>query len=102
MIHAIEPLTSALKHARTHHKLSQRDLSQKTGLPQAQISRIENAGVDLKTSTLIELARALDLEVMLIPRKYLPAVTYLTQSAADSENAAARPAYTLDGAADDD
>ena len=66
----LDYLTKALKKAREGKKLSQRALSRKVGMPQAQISRIEQSSVDLRTSTLIELARALDLEVVLVPRKF--------------------------------
>lgn len=67
-------------------------------MPQAQISRIESGAIDLKASTLIELARALDLEVMLVSRRQVPAVKGLTGLLENTENqaASARPAYTLD------
>lgn len=98
MVYALEYLAKALREAREDKKLSQRTLSQKTGMPQAQISRIENSAVDLQTSSLIELARSLDLEVMLIPRKYVPAVKGLTRisQSADTEEQPPRPAYTVD------
>lgn len=43
-------------------------------MPQSHISKIENAGVDLRISSLTEIARALDLELMFVPRKAVPAV----------------------------
>ena len=98
MAYMLDYLTKALKKAREGKKLSQRALSRKVGMPQAQISRIEQSSVDLRTSTLIELARALDLEVVLVPRKYLPAVTALTSPASSNREAvgdAPRPAYSL-------
>ena len=44
------------------------------GVPQSHISKIENGAVDLKLSSLVQIARALDLELKLIPRKAIPAV----------------------------
>ena len=41
---------------------------------------IETGGVDLRASTLVQLARALDLELVLAPRRVLPAVQSLTES----------------------
>jgi transcriptional regulator with XRE-family HTH domain len=98
MASVLEYLTGALKKAREDKKLSQRALSRRVGMTQAQISRIEQSSVDLRTSTLIELARALDLEVVLVPRKYLPAVKALTSPASSNREAvgdAPRPAYFL-------
>jgi len=72
-------------------------------MPQAQISKIENAAVDMQASTLIELARALDLEVMLVPRKQVPAVKSIVGAAGQdaSESVSPRPAYALDSEGDD-
>jgi len=97
MVDEIEYLARALKKAREDKKLSQRALSQRIGMPQAHISKIENAAVDLRASNLIEMARALDLEVMLVPRKYVPAVTSLTdRQKVKTEDYEQRPAYSLD------
>ncbi len=103
MIYVLEYLAKALKSAREGKKLSQRALSKATGMPQAQISKIENAAVDMKASTLIQLSRALDLEVMLVPRKHVPAVKTIIGSSAEpsGEQAPQRPAYALDGEDDD-
>jgi HTH-type transcriptional regulator/antitoxin HipB len=103
MIYVVEYLAEALKAARAGKKLSQRGLSKTTGMPQAQISKIENAAVDLKASTLIELARALDLEVMLVPRKHVPAVKSLIglTATSGSDTVPPRPAYALDDEGDD-
>lgn len=68
MVTAIANLASALKQARQRSHLSQRALGRKVGMPQAQISKIENAAVDPKVSTLVALARAVDLELTLVPR----------------------------------
>jgi transcriptional regulator with XRE-family HTH domain len=98
MIPVIQHLTIALKTARAEKNWSQRQLSKTTGLPQAQISRIENSAVDLKASTLIELARALDLEVMLVPRRHVPTVKGLAEllDTTETQVTVAPPAYTLD------
>ncbi len=67
-------------------------------MPQGRLSKIENAAVDLQTSNLLAIARALDLEVMLIPRSLVPAVTSLirqTEQTAKPEEAP-HPAYALD------
>jgi len=75
--YALEEIGTLLKEARERKGLSQRALSTAADLPQAQISKIENGHVDLKLSTLLKLARTLDLEPVLIPRSALPAVRSL-------------------------
>jgi transcriptional regulator with XRE-family HTH domain len=80
MIYAIEDIARTLKEAREAKGLSQRALSAKVGLTQAHISSIENAGSNLHLSNLMELARALDLEVMLVPRKAVPAAQGLMRN----------------------
>ena len=74
MSYAIEHIAESLKAARERKGISQRALSAKAGVPQSHISKIENGAVDLRLSSLVELARVLDLELTLVPRKKLPAV----------------------------
>ena len=69
-----EQLFKSLKKARKAKGLSQRELSAKSGVPQSHISKIESGGVDLRVSSLINIARNLDLELELVPRKTVPAV----------------------------
>jgi transcriptional regulator with XRE-family HTH domain len=82
MTYASEEIINALKKGREAKGLSQRDLSARTGVPQSHISKIESGSADIRLSSLIELARALDLEVKLVPRKALPAVDSVVRSTA--------------------
>lgn len=70
----------ALKQARLNLGLTQRALGERVRLPQSHISKIEQGGVDLQLSSLTELARALELEVQLVPRQALPAVEGVVRS----------------------
>jgi transcriptional regulator with XRE-family HTH domain len=87
MPYAGDHILAALKAARTEKALSQRDLSKEAGVPQSHISKIESGAVDLQLSSLIEIARALDLEVITVPRKLVPAVQAIVRS---DESAALR------------
>jgi transcriptional regulator with XRE-family HTH domain len=78
--YAVEQLARTLKHARIERGLSQRELAERAGLGQSRLALIEAGGVDLRTSTLVQLARALDLELVLTPRRVLSAVQSLTGS----------------------
>ena len=70
----IEEIAAGIRRARIAKALTQKELGQRVGLPQSHISKIEKGTVDLKLSSLVEIARALDLEITLVPRKALPAV----------------------------
>lgn len=89
--YGLESLTGAIRQARLAKGWSQRDLSARAHLTQAQISRIENGDVDLQVSTLIELARSLELDLQLVPRAALTAVEAAVRSAEErSEERSAR------------
>ena len=81
MSYATQDIINALKSARAAKGLSQRALSKRTGVPQSHISKIESGGADIRLSSLIELARALDLDLKLVPRKAVPAVDNVVRSA---------------------
>jgi len=84
MSYLIKEIANILRAARESKRLSQRALSEKTGLTQSHISKIENGAVDLQLSNLIELSRSLDMELMLVPRKLVPAVQSLVRSGTPS------------------
>jgi transcriptional regulator with XRE-family HTH domain len=87
-----EDLINILREARTAAGLSQRELSAKAGLAQSHVSQIESGSKDPGLAKLIDVARALDLELVLVPRKMLPAV----QSLIGPDEAEHRsPAYAL-------
>lgn len=79
MKQSIEHIGTALKRARIRKALSQQELARRVNLPQAHISKIERGLVDLQTSTLIEIGRTLELELMLIPIYQVPIVQALSQ-----------------------
>lgn len=81
-MYATQNIIDALKGTRVAKGLSQRALSRRTGIPQSHVSKIENGGADIRLSSLIELARALDLDLRLIPRKAAPAVDSVVRSTA--------------------
>lgn len=97
----MEHFGSQFKKARLKKGLSQQALSLIVGLPQGHLSKIERGAVDLQTSSLIELSRALDLELMLIPRIFVRTVTAITRgiSKKDSE---LRPMYQLEDVDEDE
>jgi len=85
MSHVTDHIITALKAARENKAISQRELSAKAGVPQAQISRLESGAVDIRLSSLVSLARALDLEVELVPRKAVSAVETIVRATTNAE-----------------
>lgn len=67
--------------ARRRAGLSQRALGAKVGIAQSHISKIERAAIDPQVSSLMELARTLGLELMLVPAQLVPAVEALGREA---------------------
>ncbi len=93
MNESLQTIAQALKAARKKNGLSQRQLSAKVGLPQSHISKIEKGAVDLQASSLIQLARVLNLELMLVPRPFILAVKTLIKP---NEEKGQIPAYRLE------
>jgi len=79
--------SQTLQATRARKGLSQRALAAKLGVRQSYVSRIETAAVDPKASTLTEIARALDLELVLIPRRLVPAVQALQRQDEPNDSA---------------
>jgi transcriptional regulator with XRE-family HTH domain len=78
----IADIAASIRQARKDRGLTQRELGQRVGLPQSHISKIESGAVNLQVSSLAEIARALDLELKLLPREALPAIEGTVRAAA--------------------
>lgn len=83
MKYETQEIADRLREAREATQLSQRELSRLAGVPQAQISRIESNSVDLRLSSLVAIASALDLEIALVPRKAVPAIKSIMRQTTD-------------------
>lgn len=89
MLNNIKQLIDVLKKARKEKKWSQGVLANKVGLPQSHISKIEAGRVNMKLGNFVEMARLLELEVMLVPKGSVVAVKSLL-------GLEMKPLYTLD------
>ncbi len=79
------PVGRLLAAERERLSVSQSELARRLGVSGANLSRIEH-GADLRVSTLIELARALGFEPMLVPKAYVPSVRALLNDLRRPEN----------------
>ena len=86
----IDDFAKKLQEARKAKGLTQGALGAKIGLPQSHISQIEAGKIDIRLSSLFEIARFLDLEPMLIPRPLISAVRAMTSDQDDMRQPAWR------------
>lgn len=70
-------LVKAIQLQRQRKGMSQAQLGKLLRMPQSQIARIERGGSDARLSTILDIARALDLEPMLIPKHLTIAVRHM-------------------------
>jgi transcriptional regulator with XRE-family HTH domain len=89
-----------IRQVREAKGLTQSDLGRGIGQPQSSISRIERGG-DIRLSTLLELARVLELEPMLVPKHLIPAVQALVGHTVEQENSDSVNAPLVGGVPED-
>jgi HTH-type transcriptional regulator / antitoxin HipB len=77
-IYHMSSIQEQIRRAREEKGLTQAELGIRLGQPQSSVSRVERGG-DVRLSTVLEIARTLDLEPMLIPKRLVPAVRALIQ-----------------------
>ncbi|MEO3388784.1 helix-turn-helix transcriptional regulator [Mesorhizobium sp. CAU 1741] len=80
MAYQSESLIAQARETREASGVSQRALSERAGLTQSHISQIESGKMEPGLSSFIDMTRALDLEVMLVPKKLAPAVSGLVKA----------------------
>lgn len=73
----ITPLVLDLKRARTSRAMTQAQLASYLEIPQSYVSQLENCYKDPRLSTVIEWARLLRLELMLVPKEHVLAVNHI-------------------------
>jgi transcriptional regulator with XRE-family HTH domain len=79
MNYKAEDLALQLRQARENAAMSQRDLSARSGVTQSHISQIESGKLSPGIGTMIDIGRALDLELVFIPKRSMSAVNSLIQ-----------------------
>lgn len=73
-------LRDRLAELRRAHGWTQAELGQQVGLPQVHISDIETGKVVPRFTTLLNLVRVLDYDLLLVPRSLVPAVQALVRA----------------------
>ncbi|WP_455272928.1 helix-turn-helix domain-containing protein [Rhizobium herbae] len=86
MSYKTEHITQQIRAAREARSMSQRELSARSGLTQSHISQIERGTMEPGLASLVDVARALDLEIVLAPKKLMPAIGNILDSASFRSN----------------
>lgn len=89
-----QPIRARMVEARRTLGLSQTELGRVVDLTQAHISGIENGKAIPRFDTMVDLARALGFELLLVERAHVPLVEALSRAGASGE----RPLYAADEA----
>lgn len=76
----MDTIIRQLKFARQRLGLRQSELGAKLGLPQSHISKIEQGSTDPRLSTVTDMARILDQELILVPRQMILPIQALLQN----------------------
>lgn len=87
MATVVKDIAASIKAARIEKGFTQKQLGERVGLPQSHISKIEGGSVDLQISSLVEIARALGLELKLVPRRTVPAIEGVVRSQRERSDA---------------
>lgn len=96
----IEPkrhIGKVLARERQRQGLTQADLAKRMGRDQTFVARVEGGKRDPRWQTVLDFARALDLEPMLIPRSWVPAVDTIVQADGDHSGDQSKEAPPLVG-----
>jgi transcriptional regulator with XRE-family HTH domain len=80
-----EAMRRQIRRARRSHLLSQEVLGERLDVPQAHVSLIETGRGLPRVETLLDLARLLDHELVLVPRSLAPAVAALIEQGSAPE-----------------
>ena len=100
MAYKTEHITQQIRAAREARHMSQRELSARSGLTQSHISQIERGTMEPGLASLVDVARALDLEIVLAPKKLMPAIGNILDSASAMSDTLTSEQRTLVGRID--
>ena len=93
----LKELGTLFRQARERAGLTQEEVAARAGLSRPRYRTIEAGEAAARATTLVNIARALNLEMMLIPKPLLPAVRSMLRPAEEDD----QPAFIPDPVEDD-
>lgn len=101
--YSVQSIAQKLKRARLEKGLTQSALASLLDVPQSYIAKIEAGSTDLRSSTLLEIAKLLDLEIVFVHLSDLPKVEWALADGAElNRRQIYRSAYEPDEDDEDD
>ena len=94
---ALRDLGKILHDARKQANLTQEQVAERAGISRPSYRYIESGGAAARATTLINVARSLGMELMLIPQAMVPGVQALLRPSEEDD----RPAFTIEPDDDD-
>jgi transcriptional regulator with XRE-family HTH domain len=94
----LQELGALFRSAREKAGLTQEETADRAGLSRPRYRDIEKGAAAARATTLVNIARALGMEVMLIPQAMVPGVQAMLRPAVDDD----RPAFIAEPEEDDD
>jgi transcriptional regulator with XRE-family HTH domain len=94
----LKQLGQQLRRARLAANMTQERIADLAGVSRPRYRDIETGAAAARTTTLVNIARALGMEMMLVPQRMVPAVESMLHATRDDDDD--RPAFLPDG--DDD
>lgn len=85
---ALQEIGEQIAHARRLSGLTQQQVANLAGISRPRFRDVEKGVAAARTSTLLNIARAVGLEVMLVPQLLMPAVRALLQEGGDDDQPA--------------
>ena len=95
-------IRSAIRKARADRGWSQTETGRRVGLTQKHISQIESGKIMPRFDTLLDLVRALDLDLVIVPRNLTPTIDAMVHDLTnpDARSALLAPAFASETDAD--
>jgi len=97
-----QKIRTAIRQARRAQGRSQLDVARDAGLTQKHVSNIETGNVVPRFDTLLEIAWALNLDMVLVPRDVTALVNSLVRGQSDPDASGASEAPWFEGLVDDE
>ena len=95
---SLHTIGAQLRRARLAAGLTQEQVAELAGISRPRYRDIETGAAAARTTTLINIARALGLEMMLVPQAMVPAIEALLRPEAEDDH----PAFSPQPESDDD
>ncbi|MDB2592120.1 helix-turn-helix domain-containing protein [Gammaproteobacteria bacterium] len=89
----MQNIAHIIRSARKAKGMTQRELGQKVGIPQSHVSQIESGHIDIRLSSLQEIIKLLDLELMFVPRHFKPVIQGIIDG---KQGVSQKPAWQAD------